>query len=79
MANYKSIIYQFKFFIMKKVLLVVAAVAVSAIAFTSCNKTCVCKETTTDQVFYSQEISKAQCDLQADVWEVNPNIKCTRE
>lgn len=79
MANYTSIIYKFKFLIMKKALLVIAVVAVSAIAFTSCNKTCVCKETTTNEVVYSQEISQAQCDLQADVWEMSGNIECTRE
>lgn len=78
MANYKSIIYQFKFFIMKKVLLVVATVALTAISFTSCNKTCVCKDKSTDQIMYSEEVSKAQCDIQADLWEAL-DVECTRE
>jgi hypothetical protein len=64
---------------MKKVLLVVATVALTAISFTSCNKTCVCKDKSTDEVVYSQDISAAQCDLQEVAWEqVSADIECTR-
>ena len=67
---------------MKKVLLVVAIVALTAIAFTSCYKQCVCKDIISGEIVssgYSGNWTKDECDRLENLIHSGRIVQCTRE